>query len=74
MGVYAYRASALAQYVAQPPSELELVEGLEQLRFLHLGVPVAVVECRAPDWDVIELNNPSDIEQVEAMLDKAKLE
>ena len=74
MGVYAYRASALTQYVAQPPSELELVEGLEQLRFLHLGVPVAVVECRAPDWDVIELNNPSDIEQVEAMLDKAKLE
>ena len=74
MGVYAYRAEALASYIAQPPSELELVEGLEQLRFLHLGVPVAVVECRAPDWDVIELNNPSDIAQVEAMLDKAKLE
>jgi 3-deoxy-manno-octulosonate cytidylyltransferase (CMP-KDO synthetase) len=74
MGVYAYRASALAAYAAMPPSELELLEGLEQLRFLHGGVRVAAVECASPAWDAIELNNPSDIAPVEAMLQRAGID
>lgn len=74
MGVYAYRASALARYAAMPPAELELLEGLEQLRFLHHGIRVAAVECPAPAWDAIELNNPSDIAPVEAMLQRAGID
>ena len=46
VGVYAYRREALERYVATPASELETLEGLEQLRFLVAGVPVAVVEVR----------------------------
>ena len=34
VGVYAYRPEALELYVATPVSELETLEGLEQLRFL----------------------------------------
>ncbi|MEN2786381.1 3-deoxy-manno-octulosonate cytidylyltransferase [Sphingomonas qilianensis] len=68
LGVYAYRPAALAAYAAWPVCVLEQVEGLEQLRFLHYGAPVAIVECAAPDWDVVELNNPSDVPIVEAML------
>jgi 3-deoxy-manno-octulosonate cytidylyltransferase (CMP-KDO synthetase) len=74
LGVYAYRPAALAAYAEWPASVLEQVEGLEQLRFLHYGAPVAVVECAAPDWDVVELNNPSDVAVVEAMLHRRGLD
>jgi hypothetical protein len=33
---------------ATPPSELEELEGLEQLRFLAAGIPVDVVEVETP--------------------------
>lgn len=74
LGVYAYRPAALTAYAAWPPCVLEQVEGLEQLRFLYHGMRVAVVECPAPEWDVVELNNPSDVPVVEAMLMRRGLE
>lgn len=74
MGVYAYRPDALATYAQTPPSLLEQLEGLEQLRFLHAGVRVAVVVCDPPDWDVIELNNPGDVAAIEAALRRRGLD
>jgi 3-deoxy-manno-octulosonate cytidylyltransferase (CMP-KDO synthetase) len=68
LGVYAYRPPALRDYATAPMSPLEKVEGLEQLRFLHAGSKVGVVICDRPEWDVIELNNPTDVPAVEAML------
>ena len=68
LGVYAYRREALARYVAAKPSALELAEGLEQLRFLHLGVRVGAVVCDPPAGLMIELNNPSDKPLVEGEL------
>ncbi|WP_408589338.1 3-deoxy-manno-octulosonate cytidylyltransferase [Novosphingobium sp.] len=68
LGVYAYRPAALAAYVATPPSPLEELEGLEQLRFLETGQPIRVVEFAPLDWDCIELNNPQDIPAIEAVL------
>jgi len=68
MGVYAYRADALGRYTAAEPSMLEQLEGLEQLRFLDIGVPVAAVTCDPPSWDVIELNNPTDLAPIEENL------
>jgi 3-deoxy-manno-octulosonate cytidylyltransferase (CMP-KDO synthetase) len=68
LGVYAYRRAALERYVAAPPSVLELAEGLEQLRFLHLGVRVGAVVCDPPAGLMIELNNPSDKPLVEGEL------
>jgi CMP-2-keto-3-deoxyoctulosonic acid synthetase len=68
MGLYAYRPSALIEYMNTPPSVLELLEGLEQLRFLDARIRIAAVICDTPDWDVIELNNPTDLAPIERIL------
>jgi 3-deoxy-manno-octulosonate cytidylyltransferase (CMP-KDO synthetase) len=74
VGVYAYRPEALERYVATPVSELETLEGLEQLRFLVAGVPVAVVDVQTPPFALRELNNPEDVEPIEQALAEAGLE
>jgi 3-deoxy-manno-octulosonate cytidylyltransferase (CMP-KDO synthetase) len=74
IGVYAYRRQALERYVATPVSELETLEGLEQLRFLVAGVPVAVVEVETPPFALRELNNPEDVAAIEQALVEAGLE
>lgn len=68
LGLYAYRAAALRAYNDAAASELEVLEGLEQLRFLDLGLPVSVVQIDELDWDSVELNNPSDVGVIERVL------
>ena len=68
VGLYAYTPAALARYAGWPPGGLERCEGLEQLRFLENGTPVACVEVEAPDRVFWELNNPEDTPRVEAAL------
>jgi 3-deoxy-manno-octulosonate cytidylyltransferase (CMP-KDO synthetase) len=74
VGVYAYRPTALAAYAQTPPTELEQLEGLEQLRFLVAGIPVAVVEVEPPPFALRELNNPEDVAPIEEALARAGLE
>jgi 3-deoxy-manno-octulosonate cytidylyltransferase (CMP-KDO synthetase) len=61
IGLYAYRAQALEQFIRSPPTPLELVERLEQLRFLELGCPIAVV---AVDEASPSVDTPADLELV----------
>jgi 3-deoxy-manno-octulosonate cytidylyltransferase (CMP-KDO synthetase) len=68
LGLYAYTRKALADYKAAVPSVLEGLEGLEQLRFLDIGLPVSVVVSEPLGWDPIELNNPSDVPVIERLL------
>lgn len=68
VGLYAYRPEALSAYVAAGPAPLELQEGLEQLRFLDAGLPVGVAHCTAPAWEMMELNNPTDVPLIETQL------
>lgn len=68
VGVYAYRPAALAAYPAWPIGPLEQLEGLEQLRFLENGRQVLCVEVAARGRQFWELNNPSDVPVIEAML------
>jgi 3-deoxy-manno-octulosonate cytidylyltransferase (CMP-KDO synthetase) len=68
VGVYAYRPAALAAYPSWPIGPLETLEGLEQLRFLEQGRPVLCVEVEAMGRQFWELNNPSDVPIIEAML------
>jgi 3-deoxy-manno-octulosonate cytidylyltransferase (CMP-KDO synthetase) len=68
LGLYAYRPAALSAYVDHGPAPLELQEGLEQLRFLDAGLPVGLAVCEAPAWEMIELNNPTDVPLIEAEL------
>jgi 3-deoxy-manno-octulosonate cytidylyltransferase (CMP-KDO synthetase) len=74
VGVYAYRPEALEHYVATPVSELETLEGLEQLRFLAAGMPIAVVDVETPPFALRELNNPEDVAPIEQALAEAGLE
>lgn len=73
VGVYAYWPEALDRYVAAPVSELEQLEGLEQLRFLVERVKMAVVEVEAPPFALRELNNPEDVNPIEDALREAGL-
>jgi 3-deoxy-manno-octulosonate cytidylyltransferase (CMP-KDO synthetase) len=73
LGVYAYTRAALAEYMRTPPSPLERVEGLEQLRFLHCGLAVRMVEISDPPGGLWEVNNPSDVVVVEAALAERRL-
>jgi len=74
IGIYAYRPQALETYVSTPVSELEKLEGLEQLRFLAAGVPIDVVEVESPPFTLRELNNPEDVAPIEEALAAAGLE
>jgi len=74
IGVYAYRPAALKAYVETAPAELEELEGLEQLRFLAAGIPVAVVDVEPPEFALRELNNPEDVGPIEEALARAGLE
>ncbi len=68
VGVYAYRPAALAAYPGWPTGPLETLEGLEQLRFLENGRQVLCVEVQAHGRQFWELNNPSDVSRIEAMM------
>ncbi|HEX4024563.1 MAG TPA: 3-deoxy-manno-octulosonate cytidylyltransferase [Steroidobacteraceae bacterium] len=66
LGIYAYRVAALARAAALPPSPLELIERLEQLRALENGMTIRVADAlQLPGADV---NTPADVAAVEALL------
>jgi 3-deoxy-manno-octulosonate cytidylyltransferase (CMP-KDO synthetase) len=71
VGVYAYRPAALAAYPSWPTGPLERLEGLEQLRFMENGRNVLCVQVQARGREFWELNNPTDVPVIEAMLAKA---
>ena len=68
VGVYAYRPEALRAYADWPAGQLETLEGLEQLRFLEKGRRIICVEVEACGRQFWELNNPEDIDRIQAMM------
>jgi len=69
VGVYAYRPEALLSYDALPVTDLEGLEGLEQLRFLVGGVTMNCVQVNARGRLFWELNNPADVARIERVLE-----
>jgi len=65
LGLYVYRRQALLDYVSWPPTHLEQVEKLEQLRFLDHGYHIRVVET---PFDSVGVDTPEDLERVRALL------
>lgn len=61
IGVYAYRRETLLQLTKLAPSPLEMIESLEQLRWMYHGFPIHVVKTfiETPNIDV-----PSDVDIV----------
>ena len=68
VGVYAYRPAALSDYRQWAPGPIEILEGLEQLRFLENRRSVLCVEVEARGRQFWELNNPEDVPRIEAMM------
>ncbi len=67
LGLYAYRAAALAEVAALPPSPLEKTESLEQLRWLEAGYDIWVAPALT---DSIGVDTPADLARVEEFLRK----
>jgi 3-deoxy-manno-octulosonate cytidylyltransferase (CMP-KDO synthetase) len=65
LGIYAYRKRALDRFPTLPPSLLEAVEKLEQLRFLENGIAIHV--SRTPH-DTRGVDTEEDLAAVEAVL------
>lgn len=62
VGIYAYRNNVLQRLTMQPPCELEVIERLEQLRAMWLGVPIHVLKwgCAPPHG----VDTPADADRV----------
>ena len=65
IGVYAYRAEILKQFVAFGESPLERAERLEQLRLLEAGIPIRCVEV---EYESVAVDTADDILKVEAII------
>jgi 3-deoxy-manno-octulosonate cytidylyltransferase (CMP-KDO synthetase) len=65
LGIYAYRKAALERFAALPPSWIEQVERLEQLRLLENGIDIYVA---AAPRDTIGVDTGDDLARAEAML------
>jgi len=69
LGIYAYRRAALERFAALPPSPLEKIERLEQLRLLENGIALYVAD--APR-DTIGVDTEADLMRAEAALLRAE--
>ncbi len=65
LGIYAYRFGALARFVAALPSPAEEAEKLEQLRALHLGLAIRVLETESASPGI---DTEEDLRRAEAMV------
>lgn len=65
VGIYGYQREALLRFAELPPSPLEEVEALEQLRALENGLPIRVLAGGRPAPGV---DTPEDLEKVDRML------
>jgi len=66
IGIYGYRAGFLREIAALPPSPLEQLESLEQLRVLEAGHRIAV--GLTPEPFPPGVDTPEDLERAEAWL------
>ena len=66
IGIYAYKAGFLKQYIQWPPCQLEQIEALEQLRVIWNGEPIAV--CQSSTSPGPGVDTPQDIARVEQLI------
>ena len=68
VGLYAFRKDALRRFCDAPKTELEDLEGLEQLRILETGMSIACVEVDAPTLATSGIDTKADLERVERLI------
>lgn len=69
VGLYCYRGAFLAQYTQLPPSELEQLEALEQLRILSQGLKIHVDVAAKPTPAGVD--TPQCLQRVRELMEKA---
>jgi len=67
LGLYAYRAETLRRLASLPPSPLERMESLEQLRWLEAAWSIWIGEAAA---DSIGVDTPEDLAEAEKILQR----
>jgi 3-deoxy-manno-octulosonate cytidylyltransferase (CMP-KDO synthetase) len=65
IGIYAYRKDVLLRFSNLPPTKLEIIEKLEQLRALENGFKIKVKET---EFKTIGVDTPLDLERVKKCL------
>lgn len=68
IGIYAYRADFIKQYIQWPACELEQLESLEQLRALWQGVKIHVAKANAVTYPGVD--TPEDLKNIIDILSK----
>lgn len=68
IGLYAYRFQALERFEATAPTPYELLEGLEQLRFLEAGEDILTVEVAAPSHAMSGIDTREDVAMAERLI------
>lgn len=64
IGIYAYRSVTLREITQLTQSELEIIESLEQLRWLENGYTIAV---ETTEFESISVDTPEDLQKINAM-------
>lgn len=75
-GLYAYTVGALFEYLGMgEQGPLEVIEDLEQNRWLHLGIPIkAQWDLEGDRLPICEVNEPGDVSRVQEELAKWGIE
>jgi 3-deoxy-manno-octulosonate cytidylyltransferase (CMP-KDO synthetase) len=68
IGIYSYRRDVLLKLSSLPPSRLEMIEKLEQLRAIENGFRIKVRETL---FETIGVDTPQDLERVEQCLNSS---
>ncbi len=65
IGVYAFRKEALIRFTLWPAAKLEQIEKLEQLRYLHNGIRIRMIETEEVS---VKIDVPEDLAKAEMFL------
>jgi 3-deoxy-manno-octulosonate cytidylyltransferase (CMP-KDO synthetase) len=70
VGLYVYRRAFLKTLAALPPTPLEQIESLEQLRVLENGHRIKTIVTQCPDTVLsgFSIDTPEDVRRAEAMM------
>jgi len=67
LGLYAYTRAALMRLAGLPPSELEEIESLEQLRALENGIRILVIET-ASRHEMLSVDTQADLDRARELM------
>lgn len=70
IGLYGYKRAALERFVSLPEGHYEVLEGLEQLRFLENGMRIQAIKVEPSATAMWGIDTPEDAAHAEALIAK----